>query len=461
MNPVICAAVEQSLGAELGPNAVATPLRASGAVFGTLTVSRAPSHASFDSEDRQLLQELADRAALSIENALLFRNAQRERERAEQERARAEAANRAKDEFLAMLGHELRNPLSPILTAVELMRLRGGEVLEKERNIIERQVQHMARLVDDLLNVSRITRGMIELNLIPVELARVVADAIEIASPLLEERSQSLATRVCAVGLPVRADPARLAQLLANLLINAAKYTPVGGQIEVCARRLNGNVVLSVKDDGIGIAPELLPNIFDLFVQGGQGIDRAQGGLGLGLAIARRLAEMHGGTLTAHSEGHGRGAEFVLELPLASGVPRLPVDAATKRAESPTNGHARKVLVVDDNIDAASVLADVLAAVGFAVRTANDGPAALAVAAEFRPDVALLDIGLPVMDGYELGRRLVTAYGHEAPKLVAVTGYGQESDALRSREAGFVEHLVKPLDFTRLQRVIGSLFDNA
>ncbi|MFL6648570.1 MAG: MEDS domain-containing protein [Sulfurifustaceae bacterium] len=427
---------------------LAVPLRASGAIIGALVTSRDFPSIPFSADDEQLVQELADRAALSIDNALLYKRAQRERER-------AEAANRTKDEFLAMLGHEMRNPLSPILTAVHLMRLRGGELLAKERTIIERQVHHMVRLVDDLLDVSRITRGKIELRRAPIELVQVVANAVEIASPLLEERRHRLVTAVPNSGLVVNADAPRLAQVVANLLTNAAKYTPSGGTVEIKAWVEHGNAMLSVRDTGIGIEPELLPRIFDLFAQGAQGSDRAQGGLGLGLSIARNLTEMHNGKLRAMSEGRDTGAEFVLELPLVSPPPAHAVD--TCPVVAPLTDPGRRILVVDDNSDAADSLREALQLLGHATHVAYDGPSALQAAEEVRPDLALLDIGLPVMDGYELGQRLRSRCGRHV-KLVALTGYGQPSDRRRSADAGFDGHLVKPVDFERLQSLIKELF---
>lgn len=427
---------------------IAVPLRASGEIIGALVTSRDFPSAPFSADDGQLVQELADRAALSIENALLYKRAQRERER-------AEAASRAKDEFLAMLGHELRNPLSPILTAVHLMRLRGGDLLAKERTIIERQVHHMVRLVDDLLDVSRITRGKIELRRAPIELVQIVANAVEIASPLLEERRHRLITAVPNVGLVVSADAPRLAQVVANLLTNAAKYTPAGGTVEIKAWIEHDNAILSVRDNGVGIEPDLLPRIFDLFAQGAQASDRAQGGLGLGLTIARNLTEMHDGKLRAMSDGREKGAEFILELPLASPSPARVLDTCPTVAPGADPG--RRILVVDDNADAADSLREALQLLGHTTHVAYDGPSALEAAEEFRPDLALLDIGLPVMDGYEVGQRLRSACGLHV-KLVALTGYGQPSDRRRSAEAGFDGHLVKPVDFERLQSLIHELF---
>jgi PAS domain S-box-containing protein len=362
-----------------------------------------------------------------------------------EQRARegAEAANRAKDEFMAMLGHELRNPLSPILTALQMMKLRGDEVHGKERGIIERQVKHLARLVDDLLDVSRITRGKVELQRERVELAGIVAQAVEVASPLFEERVHQLFIDV-SPDLAVMGDEHRLTQVLSNLLTNAAKYTPPGGRVDVIARAEGGNAVIEVKDTGKGIPPDLLARVFDLFVQGYSTPDRSSGGLGLGLSIVRMLVTMHRGQVTASSEGPGKGSVFRVTLPLAAGAATT-VTPARAPATGPTRASGgRRVLVVDDNRDAAELLAEALEMEGYQTRVAYDGPSALRMAAEFRPELAFLDIGLPVMDGYDLARGL-RALELDPLVLVAVTGYGQPADRARSVEAGFDEHLVKPI----------------
>ena len=361
----------------------------------------------------------------------------------------AESASRTKDEFLAMLGHELRNPLAPILTALELMRLRNSAEFQKERGIIERQVTHLLRLVDDLLDVSRITRGNVELARQLVEVAEIVAKAIELAAPLLESGRHRLVANVATRGLLVDADSGRLAQVFGNLLTNAAKYTPPGGEIVLSATLESDEVVISVRDTGVGIPPDLLPKVFDLFVQNRQTLDRSQGGLGIGLAIVRSLVILHGGTVTAQSEGAGRGSTFIVRLPSAG--------AAAARLESPAPGpgllpqvNQRRVLIVDDNEDAAEMLADGLSMLGYLTRTAHDGPSALGMLHEFRPDVALLDIGLPVMDGYELARAMRERPELADMRLVAITGYGQESDRQLALRAGFDHHMTKPVDFSKL-----------
>ena len=369
-------------------------------------------------------------------------------------RREAEVANRTKDEFLAMLGHELRNPLAPILTALQLMRLRGGATLEQERTVIERQTRHLVRLVDDLLDVSRIARGKIDLRKERIDVSEVVAKAIEMSSPLLEERQHDLTVDVPR-DLVVEADPARLAQVLANLLTNSAKYTETGGHVQVQAGRAGDTVVIRVKDDGIGIGPEMLPHVFDMFAQERQALDRTQGGLGLGLTIVKNLAELHGGTVDAASDGRGHGSVFTVRLPAARVDEAAPGSAAatTPQGLAP-HGAGVSVLVVDDNRDAAEMLGEYVQGLGYRVRIAFDGPSALKAAHEMTPEIALLDIGLPVMDGFELGGRLRELPGQRAIKLIAITGYGQESDRERSRAAGFDAHLVKPVDMDALETLL-------
>jgi signal transduction histidine kinase/CheY-like chemotaxis protein/GAF domain-containing protein len=371
-------------------------------------------------------------------------------------RAAADEAGRAKDEFLAMLGHELRNPLAPIVTALHLMRLRGAGVLERERAVIERQVNHLMRLVDDLLDVSRATRGGLRLELAPVELWAIVADAIEAASPLVEERNQQLTVSVPRTGLVIDADRGRLVQVVTNLLNNAAKYTPPGGHITMSARVDGDRVGLEVADDGAGIAPDLLPRVFEAFTQGRQGLDRKQGGLGLGLAIARQLIVGHGGTIEARSAGSGRGTLIVVRMPRARAP--SPRDTAPQVTPSaPRNGAPRRVLVVDDNPDAAKTLAEALAEAGHEVRTAGDGPSALQLVDTFVPNIAFLDVGLPAMDGFELAALLRSVPSLVHTPLVAITGYARDDDRQRALESGFSEHLAKPLALDRVLECIESL----
>jgi PAS domain S-box-containing protein len=370
--------------------------------------------------------------------------------------AELQAASRTKDEFLAMLGHELRNPLSPIVTALELLQLSDPAHAE-QLSLVERQVQHMVRLVDDLLDVSRITRGQLELVRAPVEIATVVARALETASIAIRGSEHTLVVDVPARGLVVDGDVTRLAQVVANLLTNAAKYTPPGGRIWVDAHREAGAAVIRVRDSGVGIAPEMLDHIFDLFAQVPQDLARSQGGLGLGLAIVKTLTEKHGGTVSARSPGRGGGSELTVRLPLLTGDPAGEAPgpaAAPPPVPGPSVRPGRRILIVDDNADAASILAETLSHLGHDVVVAHDGPSALRVAAAQPPEIALLDIGLPEMDGYELATRIRTAPGIAGIRLIALTGYGQASDRQRSSDAGFDAHLVKPVSLATLIRAI-------
>lgn len=406
-----------------------------------------------DARERFLLETLANASACALANAELYRSlvqaktlAEEAHKQEEQARATAESASRAKDEFLALLGHELRNPLSPILTALELLRMRGVKGIERECGIIERQAQHLVRLVNDLLDVTRITRGKLELHKEPTELGAIVKKAIETASPLLAKQQHHLQVAVPDEGLRLGADPARLTQVFSNLLQNAAKYTEPGGHILIEAERAGNAAILRVRDSGNGIPAELLPRIFDLFVQGGQSLARTQGGLGVGLSVARSLVALHGGTIDARSEGLGRGSEFTVRLPL------LQTELARSGEEPPTvgqPGRSYRILMVDDNEDAVGMLAEFARSAGHEVTIAHDGPEALRAVQQFVPDLALLDIGLPVMDGYELARRLRQQQKLAGLRLVAVTAYGQDSDRQRAREAGFDQHIVKPLTVER------------
>ncbi len=367
--------------------------------------------------------------------------------------ARLTEADRRKDEFLAMLGHELRNPLAVIEGAMQLMRsadLDDG-VLQKARAAAERQSQHMARLVDELLDVSRITQGKVTLAREELNLRDLVEDAVDAGRPLIEARGQRLFLSVSAEQLRVLGDPVRLSQALGNLLNNAAKYTPANGEIRVLLERERDEAVIVVRDNGVGIAADLLPHIFDLFVQGERGSDRAQGGLGIGLTLARRLVEMHGGRIDAESDGPGRGSRFTIALPL------LAPAAAVVPEEKPHAAAAvdrRRVLVVDDNEDGAEMLALQLQAEGHEAVAVHSGAEALDVAPSCRPDIAFVDIGMPGMDGYELARRLRRNPILSRTILVALTGYGQEEDIERSRAAGFDAHLVKPADIDAVRRMV-------
>jgi CheY-like chemotaxis protein len=336
------------------------------------------------------------------------------------------------------------------------MSLRGDESVLKERAVIDRQVRHLARLVDDLLDVSRIARGKIELRQQILEIADIVGSAVEATSPLLEERRQHLHVDVPR-GLLVRGDTTRLTQVVVNVLTNAARYTEPGGQIHIKARQQDDEIEIRVKDTGIGISTDMLPRIFDMFTQERQALDRSHGGLGLGLTIVKSLAELHGGSVRALSDGAGKGSEFIVTLPVAPVVDAVDVAAVSDHRGSIAPYVRRRILVVDDNVDAARVMADALEVVGHETRVAFDGPAALDVAAAFQPDAALLDLGLPLMDGYELAEQLVATHSEKRPVLIAVTGYGQVSDRERTRAAGFDAHIVKPVDMPRLMNLLDDL----
>jgi signal transduction histidine kinase/ActR/RegA family two-component response regulator len=379
------------------------------------------------------------------------------------ERARAEAAlkeaDRHKDEFLAVLAHELRNPLAPIRNAVEIMRRSSlsDPQLVWSRDVVERQVKHLTRLVDDLLDVSRITRGNINLSREPVSVSTIIARAIETIQPLIAEQRHELTVDVTDEVLEVEGDLTRLTQVLGNLLNNAAKYTDPGGAIVVSARRANADVEIRVRDNGIGIPPELLPRLFQLFTQVDAAAHRAQGGLGIGLALVRQLVQMHGGSVTAYSNGPNTGSEFLIRLPLrARRAPAL--DSAAPLAA--TNGAGKsghRILLADDNQDALESLAALLQCDGHEVHTASDGAEALEVAAQRRPNVVLLDIGMPKLDGYEVARRIRAEPWGKATILIALTGWGQDEDRRRSREVGFDSHLVKPLDPEALSTMLSRL----
>jgi CheY-like chemotaxis protein/two-component sensor histidine kinase len=369
-------------------------------------------------------------------------------------RRAAEHTNRAKDAFLAMLGHELRNPMAPILTALELMRLRGDDRSSREQEVIERQVRHLMRLVDDLLDVSRVTRGGLPLKRDRHDLRDIVARAIEVASPLLEQRRHRFTIETPPHPLVVDGDDGRLVQVFANLLTNAAKYTEPGGEIVAEVREELRAAVVEVRDSGIGIDPRALPGIFDLFVRGEGEPHRLTSGLGLGLALVRSLVDLHGGSVDATSAGLGRGSSFTVRLPFAES-PGAPVP----RPEVPIGPPQRRqrILVVDDNEDARLLLMEGLEAVGHEVRGAADPAEALALLERFVPEIALLDIGLPVMDGYELAGKIRETLGASSPQFVALTGYGRDKDRARSEQAGFARHLVKPVDLSRLLVTVSEL----
>ncbi|MBA3771503.1 MAG: PAS domain-containing protein [Ramlibacter sp.] len=365
------------------------------------------------------------------------------------------AANRRKDEFLAMLAHELRNPLAPISTAAQLLKLSPGDPARIARagEIIARQVRHMTTLVDDLLDVSRVTRGRVQLRRDEVELHTVLQNAVEQVRPLFEERGHELVTDIAPVAANVVGDRTRLIQIVSNLLNNAAKYTPRNGRVTLSMRLDAGRCEISVMDNGIGMESELLPHVFDLFTQGHRTPDRSQGGLGLGLSLVKSLAELHGGSVRCSSEGNGRGSSFTVVLPLAAqSRPDISTPPQTDRME--VEAKRMSVLVVDDNVDAGESLAALLESEGHMVRLATDAHEALDEAGARPPEVFILDIGLPDIDGYELAKRLKALPGTQDATFVALTGYGHEQDRMRSRSAGFHHHCVKPVDFGALAAIL-------
>jgi signal transduction histidine kinase/CheY-like chemotaxis protein len=406
------------------------PLAARGRALGAISFVSARPH-RYGPDDLALAEDLARRASLAVDHARLYRQARE--------------SDRRKDEFLAMLSHELRNPLAPVLNTLAVLRARGGAAPSdtQAHEVLERQVRHMARLVDDLLDVSRVTRGKITLQKERVDLRGLVGRAAETTRPLIEARRHQLTVALPDGPVLLEADPTRLEQVLANLLNNAAKYTEPGGAIRLAVERARGDAVVRVRDTGIGMPPEVLARAFDLFVQGDRGLARSEGGLGIGLTLVRSLVEMHGGTVTAHSDGPGQGSEFVARLPA---LPNGAGPTSPPREQAGPAGQSRRVLVVDDNRDSADSLALLLRLAGHAVQVAYDGRAALEAARAAPPEAVLLDIGLPGMDGYAVARRLREELGAQRVLLVAISGYGQEDDRVRSREAGFDHHLVKPVD---------------
>ena len=416
------------------------PLVGRGRTLGALAAIQAESGRSFASEDCALIHELAHRAALALDNVRLF-------DEVSAALHQAEVANRVKDDFLAMLGHELRNPLAPIVTSLELMARRGADADTPERRVIERQVGHLARLVDDLLDVSRIARGKIQLNRQRLDFRDVIARALELAEPALAGRAEAPELLLPESPAWVVGDDFRLAQVVANLLTNAAKFSTPVESIRLALRCTASTVELVVSDEGIGIPATLLPQVFERFVQGEQALHRADGGLGLGLAIARNIVELHEGTIRAESAGPGHGSRFVVTLPSApveaEPAPQPETSAAATRRSA-------RILVVDDNVDAAEALAEVLMMEGYDVRTAASAEEAIALLDGFSLEIGLFDIGLPKMDGYGLARVLRADPRHRAARLVALTGYGRDNDRARALEAGFDGHMVKPVDIESL-----------
>jgi signal transduction histidine kinase len=417
-------------------------------LLGGLFVNR---RAPFEEADERTFVLLALLASTALKNARLSEEVRRSEGKAMTAHEVMKEATRRKEEFFALLGHELRNPLSPILGVLDLVKVRGGAVCSAyEFAIMERQSRHLARLVDDLLDAARAMRGAIRLDKRLLELSTAVFKAVESARPLIEERLHHLHLRVPERGLLLEADEGRLTQVIVNLLSNSAKFTERGGNIYVTATRVRGEIVLRVRDDGCGISRDLLEHLFDPLSAeitfGGTG-----GGLGLGLTLVRRFTEAHGGRVTVKSSGIGKGSEFVVRLPAA---PAGAAPAASPREHVGACAQPRRILVVDDNRDAAETIAAGLSLLGHCVQVALEGEEALDKAERFHPEVAVLDLGLPGMDGFELATRLLARCGTTPPRLIALTGFGQPRDVRRTRAAGFAMHLVKPVGLESLAKAV-------
>ena len=430
---------------------LAVPVKtSSGQVLGGMFFGH-PDPGVFDERAEHFVHAISAQAAVAFENARLHQASQREIEQRKRIEQALDEANRRKDEFLAMLAHELRNPLAPIAIAGELLARTVGEDARTQTAIgmIKRQATQLTRLVDDLLDVSRITQGRIQLQKRPVDLAAVIAQAIETIEPQLREKRHKLSLFAASYEpLHVDGDSTRLVQCVANVLANAVKYTEPGGEIRVQTSRDEASAVIEITDNGTGIAPELLPQVFDLFVQSDRTLDRSQGGLGIGLAVVKRLVEMHGGEVRGRSEGIGRGSTFEIRLPRVARPEPAAADGTDIKVAP------RRVLIVDDNVDAATSLSMLLTLRGHETQVAYGAKEALTLIETFEPDVGLLDIGLPEMNGYELAARLRASPGLNGLRLVALTGYGQAEDSQRAYAAGFDDHLVKPVDLTALERAL-------
>ncbi|HMM74837.1 MAG TPA: ATP-binding protein [Gammaproteobacteria bacterium] len=443
--------------------ALLLPFHVAGQAVGTVWVVAHDDSHKFDAEDRRLLQSLATFAAMAYQaQAMLAAQARaneelqaENRERRRAERALREA-DRRKSEFLAMLAHELRNPLAPIRNGMEILRRLRGEdrQVKPVTDMMQRQIAHMERLVDDLLDVSRISRGTIELRRETIELAAVIHRAVEAVQPLCERIAHELTVTLPPQPIHLHADPVRLAQVVGNLLNNACKFSEKGGRIRLSAERDGKQVLIRVQDSGIGIAGPQLARIFEMFTQIETSLERSRDGLGLGLTLVKRLVELHDGTVEARSAGLGRGSEFLVRLPMLAGALSPPLNDSSREGLAAAR---RRILVVDDNRDAADSLALLLNLSGHDVHTAHDGLEAVASAAKLPFDVILLDLGLPGLDGCEAARRIREQQGEKRPMLVAVTGWGQADDRRRTNDAGFDAHLVKPVDFAVLTKLLSAL----
>jgi PAS domain S-box-containing protein len=411
---------------------ICVPLATHRVTFGAITFVLTGTSRRYCEEDLAAAEDFAQRASIAIENSRLYEE--------------VKEADRRKDEFLATLAHELRNPLAPVRNALEIARTPGidGGVAEKALTVIDRQVDHMVRLVDDLLDLSRLMRGKIQLRPERLLLRDVIARSIETARPLIDSHGHKLEVSVPKGPVALFADPVRLEQIISNLLDNAAKYTERGGLIKLRAKARGDEVIIKVRDTGIGIDPELLPHLFDLFRQAESSLERSRGGLGIGLTLVRRLVDIHGGKVEARSDGPGTGAEFIVRLPIHKELAIVP-EVIRTNPENANNGPQFRILVVDDNVDAAEMLSTLLRLDGHRVWMVHDGRAALDAAQAYRPEIILLDIGLPELNGYEVAKSLRTREKHRRLTIIAMTGYGQERDCQRSLDAGCDAHLTKPV----------------
>ena len=432
------------------------PVRAGTHTFGVLMLGVRRPLPAYGTADQAMLSELAGRAGMTLENARLYWSLKQEIAKTREAEEKLLEASKRKDEFLAMLSHELRNPLAPIRNAVELVRriAPADPRLVWARDVVDRQVTHMAQLVDDLLDVSRITQGKITLRKESLELEKVVNHAVETTRPLIEARGHVLELTLPGAPVWMVGDFARLAQVLANLLNNAAKYTPEGGAISLAAAVAEGQVTVTVRDNGVGIDRDLLPRVFDLFSQGERSLDRSLGGLGVGLTVVQRLVELHGGRVAVASDGPGRGAEFRVVLPCISEVPQGAALERKNHPESEKPQEGMRILVVDDNADAAESIAVLLRLEGHEVKTVADGASAIACSQVFAPSAVVLDIGLPGMSGYDVARRLRELPVTRNAVFIALTGYGQREDRDLAAAAGFQHHFTKPADPRAIHDVI-------
>jgi PAS domain S-box-containing protein len=423
---------------------IGVPLAAHGKILGAVTFVTAESGRLYTPRDLALAEDLARRAAVAIENAYLYRT--------------LKDTDRSKDVFLATLAHELRNPLAALSNGLAILELAPNDRtrLQQATRLMSRQLGQLTRLVDDLLDISRITNGKIELKKELISVSDILADAIETCRPQIDASRHTLTVALPEAPTPMRADPTRLAQVFANLLTNAAKYTNPGGRIDVSLDAAPEAYMVRIKDNGIGIAPDMQKRIFSMFAQVSHPLERNQGGLGIGLSLVRGLVKMHGGRVEARSAGLGKGSEFMVSLPHEQNVQASAPAPAPGRADdaSPLMGRAaRRILVVDDNIDAATTLAEILRMLGNEVSVVHDGLSAVSAASVMRPDVVLLDIGLPGIDGYEAARRIRGTPAGRSVILIALTGWGQPQDVAQARAAGFDRHWVKPVTLAKLKEL--------